>query len=103
MGYQYALVAKKAASLLGCLRRAFPPGLGDEHSLLSALVRPQLECRVQFWAPQYRRGIDILDSPVNTAEMVKELGHLQYEETRRDGIVQPGGGIMRILLMCMDP
>lgn len=67
-------------------------------------MRPQLECRVQFWAPQYRTGIDILDSPVSTAEMVKELELLQYEETRRDEFrVQPGGGFMRILLMSMDP
>lgn len=65
-------------------------------------MRPQLECRVQFWAPQYRTGIVTLDSPVSTAEMVKELELLQYE-TRRDGIVQPGGGFMRILLMSMDP
>lgn len=40
---------------------------------------------------------------MSTAEKAKELEYSQYEETRRDGIVQPGGGFMRIVRMSMDP
>lgn len=83
MGHQYALVAKKVASI------ATRPG---DMSLPCSQ-----HCRVQSWAPCY------WSSPVSTAEMVKGLEHLQFEETRRDGIVQPGGGFMKILLMCTDP
>ncbi|KAK4826712.1 hypothetical protein QYF61_010927 [Mycteria americana] len=47
MSQQCALVAKKASDVLGCIRRS-----------VAALMRPHLECRVQFWAPQYRGDVD---------------------------------------------
>lgn len=35
---------------------------GDPSTPLhSTLVRPQLEYYVQFWTPQYRRAMDIVD------------------------------------------
>lgn len=46
-----ALTAKEANSILGCIRKSI--GSRSKKGILpSALVRPHLECWVQFWAPQ---------------------------------------------------
>ncbi|PKU47417.1 hypothetical protein llap_2240 [Limosa lapponica baueri] len=49
--------------------------------LYSALVRPQLECCVQFWAPQYERDMDVPERVQGRAmKMMKGLKHLSYKE-----------------------
>lgn len=44
-------------------------------------VRPHLEFCVQFWAPQYRSVMDIMERII---KMIKGLEHLCYEESLRE-------------------
>lgn len=57
---QHALAAKKTNSLLGCIRKSVASRLREVIlPLISALVRPDLECWVKVWASQYKRNIGL--------------------------------------------
>ena len=62
MSQQWALAAKAASGVLGCIRQSAASRWREVIlPLCSALARPQLECCDQFWAPQYHGDMDVLE------------------------------------------
>ncbi|KAJ7413563.1 hypothetical protein BTVI_42996 [Pitangus sulphuratus] len=81
-----SLVATKARDILGYIRKSIARRLREVVlPLYSALVRPHLECHVQFWAPQYKRDMELPGhAQWRTAKLIKRLEHFPYEERPRE-------------------
>ena len=58
--------------------------------LCSAPLRPHLEYCMQFWGPQHKKDVELLEQVQRRAMKIRELENHPYKGRLRAGAVQPG-------------
>ncbi|XP_062488523.1 uncharacterized protein LOC134170808 [Pezoporus occidentalis] len=81
---QCVLAAQKATLILGHIRRSVASRPKEAIlPLYSALMRPHLEYCVQFWCPQRKKDMELMEYVPRRAMRIRGLEHLPYEDRLR--------------------